>query len=80
MHTQRTIMIIVGAVTLVALAAAAVVIWWLGWVWGTVAIVGVGLVMAGSYGWVVKPWHTGAPRPRRSPGTCQAMNWCRTPV
>lgn len=58
MHTQRTIVLIVGAVLIVALGAAGGLIWWLGWVVGTLVALLTGAALMALYVFVIRPWHT----------------------
>ncbi len=57
MHTQRNIMLIVLSVMLVGVAAAAGVIWWLGWVVGALVLLAVVMLLIGLYIGVIRPWH-----------------------
>jgi hypothetical protein len=57
MRTQLMIMMIVGAVFLVAIAIVVGLVVWLGWLGGLVAALVTFGVLVGLYVWVIKPWH-----------------------
>jgi hypothetical protein len=56
-NTQRTIMLIVLAVMLAGIGAAALMVWWLGWLIGIVAALGAVLLLLILYLLVIRPWH-----------------------
>ena len=58
MRTQLMIMVIVGAVFLVAVAIVVGLVVWLGWLGGLVAALVMFGVLVGLYVWVMKPWHS----------------------
>ena len=73
MRTQLMIMLIVSAVFLVAVGGLVGLVVWLGWLGGLAVGLGVLLLLAALYVWVVKPWHmrwgaTDAENVRSMPG------------
>jgi hypothetical protein len=57
MRTQFMIMLIVGAVLLVAVGGLAGLVVWLGWFGGLALGLGILVLGAAIYVWVIKPWH-----------------------
>ena len=57
MRTQLMIMMIVGVVSLAAVAIVAGLVWRLGWLSGIAAALVIFGVLLGLYLWVIKPWH-----------------------
>ena len=57
MRTQLMIMLIVAAVFLAAVAGLVGLVVWLGWLGGLALGLGVLILVAAIYVWLVKPWH-----------------------
>jgi hypothetical protein len=57
MRTQIMIMLIVAAVLLVAVGGLTGLVVWLGWLGGLAVGLGILILVAAIYVWVVKPWH-----------------------